>query len=83
MAFHFVVFRHWQVPTTTANKVEEAVLLFVFAVVSFALGARDLRAGLWIGADRVVVRGMLRSTKLAPEPGFRSGEAHGRAEKCV
>jgi hypothetical protein len=75
MGFHFVIFHHSQVPATTASKVGAAAFLLSLAVLFLWCGIRQLRAGLWISRERVVVRGMLRTRIIDPDEatGFVAG----------
>lgn len=42
------------------------IMLLVLAVPGLVLGVRELRSGLWIASDAVIVRGMFRTTMLSP-----------------
>jgi hypothetical protein len=66
-AVDIVFFYHWKVHSSTANTVGSAVMLFGIAAAFTMLGVRAIRSGLWISAERVVVRGALTTHSCAPD----------------
>lgn len=72
MGFYSIFSMH----STEANKIGFAIFAFCFGAVTLLLGFRQLRAGLWIGRDRIVVRGTLKTWVLDPSDvtGFVAGQ---------
>jgi hypothetical protein len=90
LGVYLLVLKHWQVDPTTATKIGQASIGFGIAVLSLPLAVRQLRVGLWISRERVVIRGTFKTyvclpddvvafvpgTRLAPCPLLR--RTHGR-----
>jgi hypothetical protein len=67
MAFRYGIFYRSRLPSSMANRVALAAELLVIAAVGIVLGLREIRSGLWIDSERVIVRGLFRTSTMTPD----------------
>jgi len=72
--FAWLAFDHHGRVYQASSSAGLTVVLLILAIPGLILGVRELRSGLWIDSDVVVVRGMFRTSRLKPNEidGFKA-----------